>query len=363
MLYLAANDGTDMRIKKELCTLSKAFKIDYIGLCNSHPDQSFIKEFCSDVNLLYGSRRNPISYLRFMVSVLLARSRRQYSVIYVVDEQLLMLIFPSLLYSRVVLDIFDSIFLKLNRPNDRAYVFKRLLYYIPRLIIVTDTDRQSLLPCFSRAKSFVLPNYPRFKTYPRRLRKTEHSTKLCIGLFGTLTAKRGVEFCIKLLDGGDFFRIVAGGWVGDSVAAEFINDPRINYIGIHSQEHVNGYIAENVDFVVMIYPPTNLNNIYASPNKLYDAIQCGVPVIVNSEIRVSRFVRDNSLGLVIDKMPNDLTDVDMLRRQLIKYSSKIKSVDWLILAREFCWESYEVEYVNMIFSTCGSTVESSNIHL
>jgi hypothetical protein len=42
-----------------------------------------------------------------------------------------------------------------------------------------------------------------------------------------------------------------------------------------------------------------LNNIYASPNKIYDAALVGVPVIINSEIRAADFVARNGLGVLI----------------------------------------------------------------
>jgi len=46
--------------------------------------------------------------------------------------------------------------------------------------------------------------------------------------------------------------------------------------------------------------PTNLNYLYSLPNKLFDYIYCGVPVVVSPVVEVSRIVRHYNLGKVLE---------------------------------------------------------------
>ena len=46
--------------------------------------------------------------------------------------------------------------------------------------------------------------------------------------------------------------------------------------------------------------PTNLNYLYSLPNKLFDYIYCGVPVVVSPVVEVSRIVRHYHLGKVLE---------------------------------------------------------------
>jgi hypothetical protein len=87
-------------------------------------------------------------------------------------------------------------------------------------------------------------------------------------------------------------------------------------------------IAKQCDYILCLYEPNIVNNIYASPNKIYDGIQAGVPVIINKEILVSSFVRKEKLGVILDSYSpsyvapileelkarrNDFTDIEKMQ--------------------------------------------------
>ena len=48
------------------------------------------------------------------------------------------------------------------------------------------------------------------------------------------------------------------------------------------------------------YEPSNQNNINASPNKIYDAIQTNTPIIINNEVKVAAFVKRKNIGVILD---------------------------------------------------------------
>ncbi len=58
---------------------------------------------------------------------------------------------------------------------------------------------------------------------------------------------------------------------------------------------------QKADYILCVYAPINQNNINASPNKVYDAIQTKTPLIINAEVKVSEWVKNNGLGFILEK--------------------------------------------------------------
>ena len=60
LLYLAPNDGSDMRITKEIQTLSKKYNVTYIGI-GTDKGISFAKQYSYSFILVRGKRKNIIT--------------------------------------------------------------------------------------------------------------------------------------------------------------------------------------------------------------------------------------------------------------------------------------------------------------
>ncbi len=89
------------------------------------------------------------------------------------------------------------------------------------------------------------------------------------------------------------------GWLADTTSRELCVHPRVEWCGVLPQAEATDMAAWRADYILCVYAPLNANNVNASPNKIYDAIQIKTPVIVNAEIKVSEFVAQNRLGYVM----------------------------------------------------------------
>lgn len=298
LLYVCGNDGSDMRISKEVKSLSKEFDIFYVGI-GKLSERSFCREYCRKFCLVSGKLRSPISLLRLCLQVLSLRIRNKFSSVHVVDEQLFMLVQPFLLGLHVVLDVFDSIFLKRNRPSNQWLLLKYYTYAYPDVVIVTDKFRFELLPDFVKNKSKILPNVPFFEQEIYNIKK-EHSENIRLGLFGSIAENRGAKFVKDLLDYSPKFLCFAAGWCADEYSKSLMTHERVEYLGVLKQSDANIFVAKNVDYVICIYPINNYNNIYASPNKIYDAFQNKTPLVINRKVLVSKFVEENLIGIIVE---------------------------------------------------------------
>lgn len=332
LLFLSINDGTDTRINKEIATLSQAFVIDFVGI-SAEGGRPFFSDKVRRVELIEGRRRSPTSLLRMGWRIFRLRSRNHYDTIHVIDEKLLLLFWPLLLGPRVVLDLFDSTFLKTSWPRSLTWLAQRISYALPKRVIVTDEDRAGLMPDFVRPKLVVLPNYPRRFSGSRSVRDPAVVRVLYCG---TLLARRGTEFIEQLLDVAEDVRVVMAGWIRDERTQALVKHPQVEWLGVVNQQQIIQQ-ATRCDFILCHYEPKNLNNIYASPNKIYDAIQAGAAVIINPEVQVARFVREHGLGVILDSfMPADMSAVAQALR-IFKTAYRPDPA----LREKYLWEAVE----------------------
>ncbi|MCZ4336717.1 hypothetical protein [Shewanella colwelliana] len=332
LLYLCTNDGSDMRVCKEVRTLSQSFNIYYVG---SYGDgDSFCKDMCHEYITIKGKQKSILFILKYWFTILRLFFSTRFTSIHVVEEQLYFVLLPLLFYRNVTIDIFDSIFLKLDKPKEKLWIIKKIVYGSVKNIIVTDEHRKQLLPSFAREKAHVIPNVP-FSSDFEVKSKNRTSSKLTLFLFGSIAKNRGAQFVSELLDVDEDVDCVCAGWLADDFSKEFLKRPRVTYLGVTSQYEINHYLAKNDGYLVAIYPLINLNNVYASPNKIYDAIHTETPLIINKGVLVGDFVAKENIGVICDTEQNP---VDIIRLLLSKKHTFTFSKEH---KKFFCWENFE----------------------
>lgn len=303
LLYLSINDGTDTRISKEISTLYQAFDITFVGLLQEDNGTNRLPAGVRQI-IIRGRRRDPAALL------LLAREvyrlgLAQFDSVHVVNENLLLVLSPLLLTARnLVLDVFDSIFLK-NSIAVRMFRWP-LQWFVHTLadtVLVTDEDRRRLIPSCIRNNVHVLPNYPNDLGILSAPRVVNDSDPLRIFFSGSLAEGRGIPFLKALLDTNSSLEVIAAGWIYDDAAKKLLARDRVSYRGVVSAVEAAA-IARNCDYILCLYSPDVPNNIYASPNKIYDAALIGVPVIINSEVQAASFVEAENLGVVLADYTN-----------------------------------------------------------
>ncbi len=329
LLYLSISDGSDPRTNKEVATLSAFFAVDFVGV-SSHDQAPFFSAQARRVELIRGRTRAPLTLCKLWWRVLCLRWRNRYDSVHVINEDLYLILLPLLLGQRVVLDIFDSSFLKWNVPKWMVWLGQRLSYALPVKIIVTDDERAGLMPADTRGRLVIVPNYPPHYDGPKLSRGAEG---LRILYAGSLLDRRGTFLTEKLLAADESLHVVMAGWIRDERTRALSQHPRVEWLGtIPQREFITQ--ATRCDFILCHYEPANLNNIYASPNKIYDAIQADAAIIINPEVRVSRFVREHRLGVVLEAY--DPPDLKALIRQLHEFKTTYRPDP--ALREQFTWE-------------------------
>ncbi len=332
LLYLCINDGSDTRINKEVRTLAGRFAVHYVGIGRTR-EQAFVAPYCTEFILVKGHHKAKSTFLQYWQKVCRLLLTRHYDAIHVINEQLILLLYPFLYRhrQRVVLDIFDSVFLRVRRQVEWL---KTLTYHLPARLIVTDDNRKGLMSAGFLPKVTVVENFPYRFTGP--VRKSSPAGELVIFYNGSMTLSRGTGFLCRLLALSDKISVRMAGWVYDEATQTLAAHPRVSFLGVISQQEAMQEAAA-CDYILSLYEPLNQNNINASPNKVYDAIQAQTPVIINREIKVARFVEQQGIGYVLDSF--DAPDLEKIAGDLLRRKGTF--VFGSALLGQYTWEAVE----------------------
>ncbi len=149
--------------------------------------------------------------------------------------------------------------------------------------------------------------------YDKRISKFVND-KFTIFYGGGIGPDRGLYHLVGAVDGMSDIRLLVAGF--GAMEKEFKNHIRdkenILYIG--KVEHAKilelTYLS---NCIAILYAPIIRNFIYASPNKLFEAMMCGKPIIAIKGTYLSKIVTEENCGLVIESK-----NVEMIRTAITK---------------------------------------------
>lgn len=249
----------------------------------------------------------------------------------------------------IICDLYDS--LPLRVPVWWGRVLARaaasLALWQSREIIVTDENRRRLVAPRHLPRVTVLPNYPRRSDYVAT--GTLPTGPIRILVAGLLLPQRGLGQLLQACQGLEGIELWCAGqvfspWVRDV----FLRSPRTRYLGVLPQPQVL-QLTESCDAVFCFYEPLTPNDVHASPNKLYDAMAVGRPVIINGETTVAEFVAANNLGYVTGYYDTDalravLGSLPQARGGLPEFARRVAALS----EAKYSWEAVESRLIAVL---------------
>lgn len=106
-------------------------------------------------------------------------------------------------------------------------------------------------------------------------------------------------------------------------------------------------LENNCDLMTAIYDPEKRNHYYAAPNKFYEALMLGKPLIMIKNTGMSELVEKNNIGKVIEFNKNDLSQaID----ELIEKKDFWKDISYTmkkLYKEKYCWELMEKRLISI----------------
>lgn len=246
-----------------------------------------------------------------------------------------------------------------NRRMVRAiwlFIEKRILPHIQ----FTYTVSQPIADAYNKKYGVhfkLVRNFPsaKIQNLPYTLPFKKDDKKILL-YQGAVNMGRGLELIIDAVAGLEniHFIIAGDGDIIDKLRIKVIEsrlESRIHIIGKLPLEQLASLTCQ-VDGGVSLEEDMGLNYRYALPNKLFDYIQAGIPVLVSSLPEMQKILNEYNVGLIADSRT-----VDDIRSQIKillfdEEKRKIWKEELGKAAKVYTWEKEEKELLG-IYSAAG----------
>ena len=236
-----------------------------------------------------------------------------------------------------------------DRPKVQR-VWKRIEgYVVPRL-------KEMITVCDSIAELFhekygvtchVVRNIPPRKAMPPKGDKKAldlPEDKHLLVLQGSgINIQRGAEELVEAMQYLDdcFLMIIGGGDVLPLLKQMVVDlhiEDRVRFLPRMPYTSMMAY-TQLAELGFVLDKDTNLNYRFCLPNKLFDFIQAGVPIVASNLVEVGKIIRKNDIGLFIpDHDPKSIAAT--IREGLKDQECRARWQQGLALAaEELCWEN------------------------
>ena len=167
---------------------------------------------------------------------------------------------------------------------------------------------------------------------------------------GKITSGRGIEIGVDALAQIETLHFVLLGYGEQSYVDGLkskIDDlgltGRVTFCDAVPHTEVTNFIY-GADFALVYIEPICLSYEYALPNKLFESIQAGIPVLCSSLVEIEKVVNEYDIGLCFsdasDLAHKILTECNKV--QLDKWRRSVKNA-----ALDLCWEKEQVKLIDL----------------
>jgi glycosyltransferase involved in cell wall biosynthesis len=233
-------------------------------------------------------------------------------------------VFPAILFKfmskhtyTVIFDIFDWFS---DTLYNQSFVIRLVFSNMERIsikysdeIIICEKERINQIPYKLKKEVKVLQNIPSFQTLDFLYKEEKYlfnNGQKTISYVGGFYQERFLDELIQIAKEGHVNLNIAG--YGDkeleNKCLELSKFPNVKYYGkVSYKEGLN--IMYNSDLIYAMYCTTNKNHIFAAPNKYYEAMLLGRPIISNSGTILSSKILRNQTGLIIEESADELKNL------------------------------------------------------
>lgn len=223
---------------------------------------------------------------------------------------------------------------------------KFLINYADKVICVSDAIADEYVKLYNIPKPALVLNTPPYQEVEKKeiFRETLNISKeKTIFLYqGGLSNGRGIEILLETFKQiTDDKSIIV--FMGYGPLESLVQTAASTYNNIYFHQAVSPDVLLNytssADFGILFYENNCLNHYYCSPNKMFEYIMAGIPVIASNLYEMKRLVEENNIGIVakentpkgLQKAIEKATELD--KEELERNIQKVKEI--------YNWEEQE----------------------
>ncbi len=318
---LAWDRDSEYRVKQQQLTPTNVIEITRFGIPATYGS---------------GFKGNFFPLLKFQLRLFkwLFRNKNTFDVIHACDfdTALVGMVCGKLFRKKVIYDMFDSITAPFNGPNSIgkivAKIDEAMMNRVDAVIICTEKRREQIAKS-SPKKVEVIYNTPHYVSIKNT--KNLNPNKIKLVYVGILSRDRFIREMVEVVKKNPDYELHIGGFGKLADELKHISEEHENIIFYGKIPYEQTLELENsCDIMTAIYDPNVLNHYYAAPNKFYEAMMLGKPLIMVKNTGMSEVVAEHNLGELMDfnieslqqsienlvKRKNEWSDISKKMKQL-----------------------------------------------
>lgn len=353
----------DSRVEKEAWSLANAgYKVHILAWdrdCDVYEAEEKVKVSNLYISITrlghkatYGEGfRNIKSYLAFQFHMRKWLKKHKFDVIHACD-------FDTAFFSisvakskseRFVFDIFDFLY---DEPQGiMQKCVKKIQYRIIEkadATIICTEERKKQIFGSKPQKLCVIHNTPFYGLVSNKVFDLEKSRRVKIAYVGILQDYRLLKEVSDVISRSDFCELHIGGFgkyqeYFQEMSKKFSN---IKYYGRLTYDQTLA-LEKACDVMLAIYDPKISNHRFAAPNKFYESLMLGKPLIMARNTGMSDVLEENDIGILIDYskagFENGLRRIIEKREKWIEMGVRMKK----IYKEKYNWEIMECRLLNL----------------
>lgn len=270
---------------------------------------------------------------------------------------------PAVVVAAVLYDakvIYDSreLFSKLaglrNKPLQQKFwiIIEYMFIRFADIITVTGPmDKNFLVSKYGLNNVLLLRNLPLFQEKYHYQKVIESEQDITLVYQGVMLEGRGLEILLRILKdvSGINLYLIGDGELTPKLkmlVKEFELSERVNFIGSVHQNELSNFTSQG-DVGISFIENISESYYYALPNKMFEYLMCGLPVIVSNLPQMKDIVEKYNVGWIVKER-----DEDDLKRVLLTIKENKQQISFfsnnaILAAKELNWErefhSFEME--------------------
>lgn len=241
------------------------------------------------------------------------------------DSYLVAMIIAKIRKKPIIYDIYDFYSDMISLPaelNNLKTLIKKIDIWAMKfadVLILADESRVKQVGTLNNKDLVIIYNSPREVEF--KYTSTHDSKNITIFYGGGVGKDRGIEDIITAIDSLENVQLNVMGYCGytdyrEKLAKKCNNRSNINLFlnAVPHDEIIKNTL--NSDLLFALYDPAIPNNKYASPNKLFEAMMCGKPILVSDGTSMAKLVNRHKLGIVVP-----YGDVKSIRKAILSIKS------------------------------------------
>lgn len=179
-------------------------------------------------------------------------------------------------------------------------------------------------------KSVPIPNVP-----------TQND--LTLAYAGAIAYRRGLLLLSEVIQNIEGVSLILAGMIFDSSISQLLLNPKIHYVGLLQHDEALK-LQQSADIIPIFYDPAIPISRVANPNKLFEAMMLGVPVITNV---CKNIVNEVGCGLVTEYDSNEIKNaiLSLKRNPALRREMGVKGR--LAFEKMYNWAMMEEKLLNL----------------